>query len=98
MAKQNAKPLQVLIGQVVQNLGVDGVLTECRLILFEAKAPQPTPDVHAACSSAASRGPMSRCVSTRRPLLTSTFELVVLKETRISPQPLDLAVNFSLAP
>ena len=46
MAKQNAKPLQVLIGQVVQNLGVDGVLTECRLILFEAKAPQPTSDVH----------------------------------------------------
>ena len=43
MAKQNAKPLQVLIGRVVQNLGVDGVLTECRLILFEAKAPQPTP-------------------------------------------------------
>jgi hypothetical protein len=30
----------------VQNRFVDGVLAECRLILFEAKAPQPISEVH----------------------------------------------------
>src|SRR5260221_11252729 len=37
---------QVLRRQARQDRIVDRVLAECRLILFEAEAPQPTPDVH----------------------------------------------------
>jgi hypothetical protein len=36
----------MILRQIVQNRIVDGVLEECPLILFEAKAPQPTPEVH----------------------------------------------------
>jgi hypothetical protein len=35
-----------MIRQVTQNISVDRVLAECHLVLFEAKAPQPTPDIH----------------------------------------------------
>ena len=41
-----AKILQVLRCQVRQDRVIDRVLAECGLILSEAKAPQPTPDVH----------------------------------------------------
>src|SRR5215472_177795 len=41
-----SKILQVLRRQSWQELLVDRVLAECRLILFEAKAPQPTSEVH----------------------------------------------------
>src|SRR5260370_35347409 len=37
---------QVLRRQARQDRIVNRVLAECRLILFEAEAPQPTPDVH----------------------------------------------------
>ena len=37
---------QVLIRQIAQNVGVDRVRVESGLVLFEAQAPQPTPDVH----------------------------------------------------
>ena len=36
----------MILRQIVQNRIVDGVLAECCLILFEAKVPQPTPEVH----------------------------------------------------
>jgi hypothetical protein len=42
----DAHVLKVLRRQVWQDLLVDGVLAECRLILLQAKAPQPTPDIH----------------------------------------------------
>jgi hypothetical protein len=38
--------LQILRRQVRQDRLIDLVLAECRLILFEAKAPQPSFDVH----------------------------------------------------
>ena len=41
-----AKVLQVLRCQVRQDRVIDGVLAECSLILSEAKAPQPTSEVH----------------------------------------------------
>ena len=37
---------EMILRQIVQNRIVDGVLAECRLVLFEAKAPQPTSEVH----------------------------------------------------
>jgi hypothetical protein len=43
--RRDAKFLQVLSRQARKNRLVDLVLAECRLIPFEAKAPQPTPDV-----------------------------------------------------
>src|SRR5215472_6352410 len=46
-AKRNTDLAEMILRQIVQNRIVDGVLAECRLILFEAKAPQPTPEVHA---------------------------------------------------
>jgi hypothetical protein len=42
----DAQVLQVLRRQVGQDLLADLILAECRLILFEAKPPQPTSDVH----------------------------------------------------
>jgi hypothetical protein len=41
MAEQNAELLQVLIRQIGQDAEVYRVLTECSLVLIEAKAPQP---------------------------------------------------------
>src|SRR5215470_3320173 len=45
-AKRNTDLAEMILRQIVQNRIVDGVLAECRLILFEAKAPQPTSEVH----------------------------------------------------
>jgi hypothetical protein len=42
----DAQVFQVLRRQVRQDRVVDLVLTEGRLVSFEAKAPQPTPEVH----------------------------------------------------
>jgi len=42
----DAKLLQGLVRQARKNRLVYLVLAESRLITFEAKAPQPTPDVH----------------------------------------------------
>jgi hypothetical protein len=42
----DAKLLQGLVRQARENRLVYLVLAECRLILFEAKPPQPTSDVH----------------------------------------------------
>jgi hypothetical protein len=44
--KCDTKILQVLRRQTRQDRPVDLILAECRLILFEAKPPQPTSDVH----------------------------------------------------
>ena len=44
--KSDTKILQILGRQARQDRVVDLILAECRLILFEAKAPQPTSDVH----------------------------------------------------
>ena len=44
--KSDTKVLQVLRRQTRQDRVVDLILAECRLILFEAKPPQPTSDVH----------------------------------------------------
>jgi hypothetical protein len=53
----DAQVLQVLRRQVGQDLLADLILAECRFILFEAKLPQPSSDIHggapvasAACS------------------------------------------------
>jgi hypothetical protein len=45
----DAKVLQILRREVRQDRIVDRVVAECRLILFEAEAPQPTPEVHCDC-------------------------------------------------
>ena len=42
----DAKLLQGLVRQARKNRLVYLVLAECDLVLFEPKAPQPTPDVH----------------------------------------------------
>jgi hypothetical protein len=52
MTEQDAQLLQVLIRQIGKNAEIDPVLAECRLILFEAKAPQPFSEVHVALHSA----------------------------------------------
>src|SRR6476646_1771532 len=46
----DTKILQVLCRQTRQDRVVDLILAECRLILFEAKPPQPTSDVHGGAS------------------------------------------------
>jgi len=46
MAEQDAELLEVLIRQIGQDADVYRVLAECRLISIEAKASQPTPEVH----------------------------------------------------
>ena len=38
--------LEVIAGQRGQNLGIDVILTECRLVLPEAQTPQPDQNVH----------------------------------------------------
>ena len=44
--KTDAQILQVVCRQGRQDRLVDLIFAECRLVPFEAKAPQPTPDVH----------------------------------------------------
>src|SRR5260370_35296107 len=52
---------QVLRRQARQDRIVNRVLAECRLILFEAEAPQPTPDVHSGVlNSAGAQSSFSR--------------------------------------
>src|ERR1700746_2613776 len=46
--RSDTKLLQVLRRQTREDGVVDVILAECRLILFEAKLPQPTSDVHGA--------------------------------------------------
>ena len=46
MAEQDAELLQILICQIRQDCLIDRVIAEYRLILFEAKAPQPPSEVH----------------------------------------------------
>jgi hypothetical protein len=46
MAKRDTELLQVLIRQIGQDADVYGVLAESGLVLFKAKAPQPTSKVH----------------------------------------------------
>jgi hypothetical protein len=36
----------MILREIVQDIGVDRVLAEYRLVLCEAKAPQPTSEVH----------------------------------------------------
>jgi hypothetical protein len=42
----DAQILQVVCHQGRQDRLVNLIFAECRLVPFEAKAPQPTPDVH----------------------------------------------------
>jgi hypothetical protein len=42
----HADVFEVLGRQLRQNCFIDRILAECRLVLFEAKAPQPTSEVH----------------------------------------------------
>jgi hypothetical protein len=44
--RTDADFLQVLLGQVRKDPFVDLVLAECRLVFFEAQAPQPDHNVH----------------------------------------------------
>jgi hypothetical protein len=44
--RSDAEFPQVLRRQARQDRVVDLILAECRLMLFEAKPPQPTSDVH----------------------------------------------------
>ena len=44
--RTNADLLQVFLRQVRKDPFVDLVLAECRLVAFEAKAPQPISEVH----------------------------------------------------
>jgi hypothetical protein len=48
MGKQNPELLQVLVCQIAQKIDVHGVCVERGLVLFEAQASQPTPDLHLA--------------------------------------------------
>ena len=48
--RSDTKILQILCGQTRQDGIVDVILAERRLVLFEAKAPQPTFDVHGVAS------------------------------------------------
>ena len=50
--KSDTKVLQVLRRQPRQDRVVDPILAECRLILFEAKPPQPTSDIHGGAPAA----------------------------------------------
>jgi hypothetical protein len=45
----------MILREIVQDVGVDRVLAEYRLILFEAKALQPTSDVHDGALTSARR-------------------------------------------
>ena len=44
--KRKTNLTEMILRQIGQDGVVDRVLAEYRLILFEAKAPQPTPEVH----------------------------------------------------
>jgi hypothetical protein len=62
-AKRNTDLAEMILSQIVQNRVVDGVLAECGLVLFEAKAPQLTPEVHAGALTCPARM-MVQCKAT----------------------------------
>ena len=45
-AKRKTHLAEMILREIVQDIGVDRVLAEYRLVPFETKAPQPTSDVH----------------------------------------------------
>jgi hypothetical protein len=45
-AKRKTHFAEMIVSEIVQEIGVDRVLAEYRLILFEAKGPQPLTEVH----------------------------------------------------
>src|SRR5215510_12332725 len=53
----DAQILQIICRQGRQDCPVDLIFAECRLIPFEAKAPQPTPDVHHRALTLAANAP-----------------------------------------
>src|SRR5262245_1767370 len=55
--KTDAQILQVVCRQGRQDRLVDLIFAECRLIPFETKAPQPTPDVHHRALTLAANAP-----------------------------------------
>ena len=44
--KRETHLAKMILREIVQDVGVDRVLAEYRLILFEAEAPQPSSEVH----------------------------------------------------
>src|SRR5262249_50251893 len=53
--KRKTHLAEMILREIVQDVGVDRVLAEYRLILFEAKAPQPTSNVHDGALTSARR-------------------------------------------
>src|SRR5262249_36908496 len=53
--KRKTHLAEMILREIVQDVGVDRVLAEYRLILFEAKALQPTSDVHDGALTSARR-------------------------------------------
>ena len=51
MAHRHAEFFEVAVRQIGQNLGVDFVFQEQRLVFTETEAPQPIPDVHTRSSN-----------------------------------------------
>src|SRR5260370_23042054 len=74
---------QVLRRQARQDRIVNRVLAECRLILFEAEAPQPTPDVHSGVLSSAGAQSSFRRNNVSRALFFATT--AVGRVSRVSP-------------
>ncbi len=48
VSEKDADFLQVLIRKVAQNVGVDRIVAESRLVAFETNIPQPGSEIHSA--------------------------------------------------
>jgi hypothetical protein len=68
MPQENAKPKEIGVGQIGQDLNVDRIVTKCRLVLRQPEATQPGSDVHA-CRPA-TIPPLGDCAP-RRPGVSS---------------------------
>ncbi len=53
--ERNTEVLEVLIGQLRQNVAVDFIVAECRFILAEAETSQPIPDIHGGAPTGSAR-------------------------------------------
>ena len=83
--------LQVLHRQIRQDSLIDMVFAECRLVLFEAEAPQPTRDIHGGVLMPASEQSSSRRNNLSRP--TSNRASLACGEMTDMPENRKLAAN-----
>ena len=69
MPERHAKLLEIGVGQLRQDIGVDFIRAKERLVLSEAQTSEPTPDIHVCAPRAANGSSFGRSALSRAGLV-----------------------------